>query len=67
VKKGRILIIDDEKVILESLGMFLTEKGYEARCAVCMAEGLEKIDGFRPDAVILDIRLPDGDGLDLLK
>jgi two-component system response regulator AtoC len=67
VKKGRILIIDDEKVILESLGMFLTEKGYEVRCALCMAEGLEKIDGFKPDAVILDIRLPDGDGLDLLK
>ena len=67
MKKGRILIIDDEKVILESLGMFLTEKGYEVRCALCMAEGLETIDGFKPDAVILDIRLPDGDGLDLLK
>ena len=67
MKKGRILIIDDETVILESLGMFLTEKGYEVRCALSMAEGLEKIDGFKPDAVILDIRLPDGDGLDLLK
>ncbi|MGD0230670.1 MAG: sigma-54 dependent transcriptional regulator [Syntrophorhabdales bacterium] len=67
MKKGRILIIDDEKVILESLGMFLTEKGYEMRTAICMAEGLEKIDGFKPDAVILDIRLPDGDGLDLLR
>ena len=32
-----------------------------------MAEGLEKVDGFKPDAVILDIRLPDGDGLDLLR
>jgi two-component system, NtrC family, response regulator AtoC len=67
VKKGRILIVDDEKVILESLGMFLTEKGYEARGATCIAEGLEKIDGFKPDAVILDIRLPDGNGLDLLR
>ena len=67
MKKGRILIIDDEKVILESLGMFLTEKGYEVRCALCVAEGLEKIDGFKPDAVILDIRLPDGNGLDLLR
>jgi two-component system response regulator AtoC len=67
VKKGRILIIDDEQVILESLGMFLTEKGYEVRCGLSMAEGLEKIDGFKPDAVILDIRLPDGDGLDLLR
>ena len=67
MKKGRILIIDDEKVILESLGMFLTEKGYEVRCSLTMAEGLEKIDSFKPEAVILDIRLPDGDGLDLLR
>ncbi|MGD0488425.1 MAG: sigma-54 dependent transcriptional regulator [Syntrophorhabdales bacterium] len=67
MKKGRILIIDDEQVILESLGMFLTEKGYEVRCGISMAEGLEKVDGFKPDAVILDIRLPDGDGLDLLR
>ncbi len=67
MKKGRVLVIDDEKVILESLGMFLTEKGYDARCAICMAEGLEKIDAFKPDVVILDIRLPDGNGLDLLR
>jgi two-component system response regulator AtoC len=67
MKKGRILIIDDEKVILESLGMFLTEKGYEARTAASVAEGLEEINGFKPDAIILDIRLPDGNGLDLLR
>jgi two-component system, NtrC family, response regulator AtoC len=67
VTKGHILIIDDEQVILESLGMFLTEKGYKANYAVSVAEGIEKFNGFKPDAVILDIRLPDGNGLDLLK
>jgi two-component system, NtrC family, response regulator AtoC len=67
VTKGQILIIDDEQVILESLGMFLTEKGYKAKYAASVAEGIEKFNGFKPDAVILDIRLPDGNGLDLLK
>jgi two-component system, NtrC family, response regulator AtoC len=67
VTKGQILIIDDEQVIVESLGMFLAEKGYKAHYAATVAEGLHKFTGSRPDAVILDIRLPDGNGLDLLK
>jgi two-component system, NtrC family, response regulator AtoC len=62
----RILVIDDEKVIIESVGMFLSEKGYSVEGAVSATEGREKILAFRPDVVILDIRLPDGSGLDLL-
>jgi len=66
--KGKsILVIDDEKVILESLTMFLTEKGYSVENAASAAEGREKVDTLKPDIVILDIRLPDGNGLELLK
>jgi two-component system, NtrC family, response regulator AtoC len=66
--KGKgILIIDDETVILESLSMFLTEKGYRVETALTRSEGLAKFESFRPDTIILDIRLPDGDGLDLLR
>jgi two-component system response regulator AtoC len=67
VKKKRILIIDDERVILESLKMFLTEKGYHVETAACVAEARERIEGSAPEAIILDIRLPDGSGLDLLR
>jgi two-component system response regulator AtoC len=67
LKKRSILIIDDEKIILESLKMFLTEKGYAVETASCAAEGREKFVTCRPDAAIMDIRLPDGDGLDLLR
>jgi len=68
VKKGKsILVIDDEKVILESLTMFLTEKGYSVENATSAAEGREKVERLKPDIVILDIRLPDGNGLELLK
>ncbi len=65
--KKRILIIDDESSLLESLEMFLTEKGYEVDCALTAGEGLEKVPSFNPDVVILDVRLPDMDGLEALK
>lgn len=67
MKRGTILIVDDEKVILESLSMFLTEKGYTVGTALSAAEGRRKIEATRPDTIILDIRLPDGNGLEFLK
>ena len=66
MKRRSILVIDDEKIILESLKMFLTEKGYEVETAASVAEGRRKFETCSPDAAIMDIRLPDGDGLDLL-
>ena len=67
MKRKRILIIDDERSLLESLEMFLSEKGYAVECATTAAEGFEKSDSFNPDATILDIRLPDMDGLEVLQ
>jgi two-component system response regulator AtoC len=67
LKRKKILIIDDERSLLESLDMFLTEKGYAIQCATTAAEGFEKSNSFNPDATILDIRLPDMDGLEVLK
>ena len=66
MKKKSILIIDDELSLLESLYMFLSEKGYDVKTAVSASEGMEKAERLRPDTIILDIRLPDGDGLDVL-
>jgi two-component system response regulator AtoC len=67
LKRKKILIIDDERSLLESLDMFLTEKGYAIQCATTAAEGFKKSDSFNPDATILDIRLPDMDGLEVLE
>lgn len=66
MKKKKILIIDDEQSQLESLEMFLNEKGYQIACATTGSEGLEKNTIFKPDIIILDIRLPDMDGLEVL-
>jgi two-component system response regulator AtoC len=63
----RILVIDDEPAILESLNMFLTEKGYEVYTAETGAKGLEIFSKESFQVVIMDIRLPDFNGLDILQ
>jgi two-component system response regulator AtoC len=63
----RILIIDDERPLLETLEMFLTEKGYVVGCAMSAEEGLKQCALFDPHVIILDIRLPDMNGLDVLQ
>jgi len=63
---GKILIVDDEHSILESLEMFLGEKGHTVCTASSGLEGIEKSDQEEPEVVILDIRLPDLNGLDVL-
>lgn len=65
--RKKILIVDDERSLLESLEMFLSEKGYEVTCAMTAAEALRKNDSFKPDVIILDVRLPDKNGLEVLK
>lgn len=67
MKAKRILIIDDERPLLETLEMFLTEKGYAVGCAMSAKEGLKQSIAFDPHVIILDIRLPDMNGLDVLK
>jgi len=63
---SKILLIDDEYSILESLEMFLGEKGHEVFKAATAEEGLGLFSSHEPDVVILDIRLPDMDGLEVL-
>ena len=62
-----ILVIDDEASIRESLEMFLREKGFVAHTASTGAEGLEAWRRYAPTVIILDIRLPDASGLEILK
>ncbi len=67
MKNSRILIIDDERSLLETLEMFLIEKGYVVRGALTAEEGIKQSLLFDPHVIILDIRLPDMDGLSVLK
>jgi two-component system, NtrC family, response regulator AtoC len=61
-----VLIIDDETSLVSSLSFALRADGYAAEGAPTGADGLEAIERQRPDVVLLDLRLPDGSGLDWL-
>ena len=62
-----ILIVDDDPLILKTLSSHFTNSGYEVLTAADGREGLQKYTDAMPDLVILDIRLPDVDGLEALK
>ncbi len=62
----RILIVDDEETLCYFLKASLEEKGYQASTAYTAAEGLDVVTRRQIDLVFLDLRLPDGDGLDVL-
>jgi CheY-like chemotaxis protein len=57
-----ILVVDDDPNIVDSVKEMLEAKGYHALTAGSGMEGLSKCKQFKPDAVILDILMPDMDG-----
>lgn len=63
----KVIIIDDEQSILETLEMILLEKGHQVLTAQDGPSGLAIIQREQPDVVILDIRLPGMSGFDVLR
>lgn len=64
---ARILLVDDEPSLLEMLGEFLRENGHEVILAATGASALDLYNLERPDLVLLDLKLPDLSGLDVLR
>lgn len=65
--KAIILIVDDEETIRFSIKDFLEGQGYEVIVAETCEQALEKIHEFLPDLVLLDLRLPNMGGIELLE
>ena len=65
--KPTILLVDDERIILRAYAKYLTRAGYEVQAAACLAEAREAFLNHHIDAVLLDMKLPDGHGLDYVK
>jgi two-component system nitrogen regulation response regulator NtrX len=63
----RVLIVDDEENIGRSLRMILEREGFAVNVCKSAAEFKRHPDAGRADAYLLDIKLPDGNGIDLLK
>lgn len=64
---GEILIVDDDPESLALLSRILTEEGYKARAADGSRLALAAMESMVPDLVLLDMRLPEMDGLELLR
>jgi DNA-binding response OmpR family regulator len=63
----KILIIEDEKELVKSMVQYLRQESYVCEVAVTVQEANEKILLFEYDCILLDINLPDGNGLHLLE
>ncbi|MBW3521233.1 response regulator transcription factor [Chryseobacterium sp. NKUCC03_KSP] len=63
----KILIIEDEKELAQSIAEYLSEENYLCSFATNFHEAIDKIENHEYDCIILDIMLPDGNGLEILK
>ena len=63
----RVLVVDDETSLAELVSMALRFEGWAVRCAPDGSTAVREAKQFRPDAVVLDIMLPDLDGLAVLR
>jgi len=64
---GRILIVDDERPVLDVLSEYFATQGYAVQTASSGMEALSAVTRERPDLVLLDVRMPGMDGVEVLR
>jgi len=62
----RVLIVEDERIAGKSLAEFLSRQGYQSECLATFSETRESINREKFDIYLVDVRLPDGNGLQLI-
>lgn len=67
MSKARVLVVDDEYLIREWLQAHLSEAGHGVKTAADLAEARAAFQTQAPDAALLDLKLPDGSGMELLR
>lgn len=65
--RTRVLVVDDEPDLLELVHYNLTKAGYDVACVTSGAEALSHVRLHTPDLIVLDVLLPDIDGLEVCK
>lgn len=65
--KAKILVADDEESVREVLKSFFLRKEYDVETAREGREAIEKIGSYKPDILLLDLKMPDMDGEEVLK
>jgi CheY-like chemotaxis protein len=64
---GKVLVVDDEPEVRQVLLEFLSSRGYDVEAASGGAEAVAIVEAARPDLVLLDVAMPDMDGVETLK
>jgi len=67
MSKAHILVVDDQDSIRHFVSKALEDEGYEVSAADCVREGRASVEARMPDIILLDLKLPDGTGLELLR
>jgi len=67
MKEGRVLVVDDEPMVRETLGQMLSDEGYVVDLAVDGETALERVHAARPDAILLDLMMPGMNGRQFLQ
>ncbi len=67
IERGRVLVVDDEEVIRDSFARALRKEGHIVRTAADGLDGLEVFRAFHPDLILIDLKMPGKDGIDVLE
>lgn len=67
MSKGKVLVIDDEDIVLKSCYRVLTPEGYDVKTAKSGVDGLKMLEKEPFDIVLVDIKMPDMDGIEVLR
>jgi DNA-binding response OmpR family regulator len=66
MKEGRVLVVDDEPMVRETLGQVLADEGYVVDLAIDGESALERVHAARPDIILLDLMMPGMNGRQFL-
>lgn len=67
MKGGRVLVVDDEPMVRDTLGQVLADEGYVVDLAIDGESALERVHAARPDAILLDLMMPGMNGRQFLQ
>lgn len=62
----RVLIVDDEPVVADTLRLIFEKNGFDSQCAYSVDEAMECADSFHPELLLCDISMPKKDGVELI-
>ena len=63
--KKRILVVDDDRLVADTLSLVFAANGYEAEARYSVSEGMERARSFGPELVVCDVTMPEKNGLEM--